>query len=322
MPGAYDDVLIRMYQRQSLEHLPEHLGTTYGIEVEKLTTLDVGVIKVDRADGPPWVARVFAAARPPACTDGDAAVLRHVAAHDIPAERLAGGAPISTLDGQQVLVTTFLERAPKAKRDPEVYRQIGSLLGRLHAIPLPAKRSAAHRPAGALHHHAEGGRRAELDAAVAWLDQIEERVATADRKHVEKLRTALAEADDGEGLATSVIHPDPVPKNLVRTGPGEFAYVDWAGAGVGPRALSLSWLLSTKASAPGVAQGYAEHVTLTDEEWERLPSLIAGRGLIGLCFRLGLGPQQAKALAGRLSTLQREARAIVDAARAATPSPS
>jgi hypothetical protein len=198
-----------------------------------------------------------------------------------------------------------------------VYRQIGSLLGRLHAIPLPAKRSAAHRPAGALHHHAEGGRRAELDAAASWLDQLESRVADADRGAVDKLRAALADADDGAGLPEAVIHPAPVPKNLVRTAPGEFAYVDWAGAGVGPRMMSFSYLLSTKASAPGIARGYAKHVELTDEEWDRLPSIVAGRDLIGLCFRLGLAPQRAAALAKRISTIHREARAVVAAARGA-----
>ena len=43
----------------------EHLEACHGIAVAGLAPLDLGVYRVDRRDGPAWVARVFPAARPP-----------------------------------------------------------------------------------------------------------------------------------------------------------------------------------------------------------------------------------------------------------------
>jgi hypothetical protein len=106
-----------------------------------------------------------------------------------------------------------------------------------------------------------------------------------------------------------------VYKNVVRAAGGEPAFVDWTGGGVGPRTVSLAYALGWKASAAQVVRGYQEHVELTDEEWERLPGVLAGRQLINLCFRLGLATEQAPALAKKLTSIQREARALVAAAR-------
>jgi len=51
----------RLDPRVGLEDLAAHLGSTYGIEVERTTELDLGVLRVDRSDGPSWAARVFPA---------------------------------------------------------------------------------------------------------------------------------------------------------------------------------------------------------------------------------------------------------------------
>jgi Ser/Thr protein kinase RdoA (MazF antagonist) len=311
----YDALLVRMYQRVGLDDVGAHLEATYGIGVKHVTSLDVGVLRIDRTDGPPWVARVFAAGRPLERAEGDAAVLAHLAEHGFPAERLAADAPVSSFEGQPVLVTTFVEAAKKAKRDPEGAARIGGLLGRLHALPLPPNGNAAARPAGALHHFAEGTRRDELDEAARWLDQLEPRVPEGDRGRVDQLRQALAEADGGEGLPAALIHPDPVPKNAIRTAPGELSYVDWTGAGIGPRNVSLSYVLGRKTTSAQIVAGYAEHVTLTDEEWERLPGIVAGRHLVNLCFRLGLAPENAAGLAKKVTSIAREARSTVAAAR-------
>jgi hypothetical protein len=64
-PGErFDSVLHRMYRREAVGTLPTHLGHSCGITVTKLTPLDVGVFRVDRAPREvPLVARLFSAAR-------------------------------------------------------------------------------------------------------------------------------------------------------------------------------------------------------------------------------------------------------------------
>src|ERR1035438_7103719 len=58
--------------------LPAHLEARYGIQVDRLAELDLGVYRVSRRDGSDWVARVFAADRPIAAAEGDAALLRRL----------------------------------------------------------------------------------------------------------------------------------------------------------------------------------------------------------------------------------------------------
>lgn len=310
-PKPFDTTLNRMYNRAGLDGLPAHLTDTYGIDVAAVESLDVGVVRVDRRDGPAWVARVFSVHRLAQATAGDAAVLRHLEQHDFPAERLAAKKPVSTMAGQEVLVTGFVERV-KRQREPDVYEIRGRELGRMHSLPLP--KGAAARPAGALHHFADGSRRDELDVAASWIDQIDNRVPTGDRRHLDQLRSALHEADDGSGLPVALIHPDPVGKNTVRVADG-FAYIDWTGAGVGPRVASLDWMLGPGESAPRTISGYSEHVNLTDEEWERLPGVMESRSLVSLCFRIALSPDKTAAMVKRINTIRRDAKKVAAAAR-------
>jgi hypothetical protein len=83
--GTFDETLHRMYSRVGLDDLPRHLESVYGIEVAGVDKLDVGVLRVDRRDGEPWVARVFSSRRSPEAVAGDVAALRHVEAHGFPA---------------------------------------------------------------------------------------------------------------------------------------------------------------------------------------------------------------------------------------------
>jgi hypothetical protein len=71
------------------ERLRAHLQTRYGITVDAMTELDLGVWRVSRADGPDWVARWFSARRSDGAVAGDAAILRYLAARAFPAERCA-----------------------------------------------------------------------------------------------------------------------------------------------------------------------------------------------------------------------------------------
>jgi Ser/Thr protein kinase RdoA (MazF antagonist) len=312
--GAFDETLHAMYTRVGLDDLPRHLAEVHGIEVAGVTRLDVGVLRVDRRDGPPWVARVFSSRRPMAAVEGDAAALRHVERHGFPAERLAAEHPLSVLHDQPVLVTEFIASASRATAG-RAAGGWGGVLARMHALPLPD--GAADRPAGALHHFAEGTRDAELRVAGRWLDQIESRVARAGRGPLDRLRAALDEADGGAGLPSAFIHPDPVHKNFVGTTDGPLA-VDWTGAGVGPRVVALEHVLTAPTTVARVAANYRSHIELTGDEWERLPGIGWSRRLVNITFRLCLRPEAAPKLTAQISAARRQARTLVAAARAAT----
>ncbi len=152
--------LERTFHRSGMDSLAEHLATTYGIRVNGTRSLDVGVLRVDRADGPAWVARIFPMARPLNVTRGDAEVLAYLADAGYPAERVAASEPVSEHDGQAVLVTQFVEgKAPRSTQ--ATLRQLGEMLGALHTLPDPPARSGC-----AWHHLAfEGGPGAEIARA-------------------------------------------------------------------------------------------------------------------------------------------------------------
>ena len=80
--------------RSGRDTLPAQLEARYGIQVARLTELDLGVYRVGRRDGPDWVARVFAADRPLAAAEGDAALLRRLEQQEFPAERCAAPEPV------------------------------------------------------------------------------------------------------------------------------------------------------------------------------------------------------------------------------------
>lgn len=78
-----------MYARSGAGRLPSHLEATYGIGAQQVSGLDLEVFRVDRDDGPSWVARLFPAGRPAEAAAGDAGILRFLADRDFPAERCA-----------------------------------------------------------------------------------------------------------------------------------------------------------------------------------------------------------------------------------------
>jgi hypothetical protein len=60
--SALRDARLRIAPRPPPNRLTQHLQDRYGLAVAGLTELDLGVYRVDHADGAPWVARV---SRPP-----------------------------------------------------------------------------------------------------------------------------------------------------------------------------------------------------------------------------------------------------------------
>jgi Ser/Thr protein kinase RdoA (MazF antagonist) len=258
------------YRQPGSDALPGHLEDRYGIRVATVTRLDAGVFRVERREGPPWVARLFVAARPLARTEEDAEVLRFLERRGFPAERCAHPEPVSSLDGRAVLVTTHVAgRRPPSS--PATRRRLGDLLGWLHTMATEA--GPTERPAGSLHHlpQYEGGPGQDLAAAAALLADLEGRVPAEHRQLYELIGALLPGGDDCHGLPEAFLHPDPVRNNVIVTPAGP-VLVDWAGAGRGPRLASLAALLHTvgPAHAGEALAGYRRHTDLTAEELDRL----------------------------------------------------
>lgn len=309
-----------MYRRESVDTLPAHLERVLGIVVTKLTQLDVGVFRVDRrAKESPLVARLFPGARSFKAAEGDLAVLRYLARVDFPAERPFGDEPLSAHDGQAVLVSEFVRQAPKTKRPAFPILSLGALIGRLHGLPLPPD---VDRPAGALHHFAEGTMEDELRAAAGWLDAIEAGAPSRAGTGLDALRNAIASADGGDGLPEGFVHPDPVPKNVIFTASGP-VLIDWTAAGRGPRLASLTLVLRSGWAAAPFLRGYSREVSLTEDELDRLAGLLLSRALIDVAFRACLDPENVPSAASKLRWLKREseskARGLIDGVLTSEP---
>jgi Ser/Thr protein kinase RdoA (MazF antagonist) len=294
---AFDAVLERMYQRTAADKLPAHLTDTYGFTITATKRLDVGVYRIDRPNDPPLIARLFPAKRPHHAAMADLAVLRHLAARHFPAERPFEDNPLTTHEGQAVLVTEFVRAAPKSKQPPHPIIRLGARIARLHGLPVPP---GADRPSGALHHFAEGTMTDELKAAATWLDDLPPTGA------VTELRAAIETADGGDGLPEAFVHPDPVPRNAIFTEDGP-VLVDWTSAGRGPRLPSMVLILRSGWAAKPFLDGYTRHAELTDEEKERLPGLLLSRRLIDLAFRFCQEPETADAR--RIAAIRKETEA-------------
>ena len=314
------------FTRSGLDRLPVHLEDSHGIRVADLTELDVGVFRVDREDGPAWVARVFPAARPVAAAEGDADILRFLAEHDFPAERCAATPAVTVHEDQAVLVTGFLP-GDKAGRGRRAARPLGDLLGRLHTLP-PGE-GAVDRDGGGWHHLAfQGGPRAELDAALALLAEARERVPAGQEARYERLRGELERIDDGQGLPEALIHPDFVAANAITAPDGGLTMIDWAGSGHGSRLWSLAFLLWAAAGrdlagVDAVMSSYLRHVTPEPGELARLAAVIPARPLVFAAWAFCVGRGDLLAATRDIPAIRDRAGAIATrAAQAHAHAPS
>jgi Ser/Thr protein kinase RdoA (MazF antagonist) len=301
----FGSVLKRMFQREGVDTLPVHLEQTYGISITKVLRLDVGAFRIDHSDkGASMVARLFSADRPYAAAEADLAVLHHLAELGFPAERPIEGDALSAHDGQAVLVTKFVRQVAKPQRPAYPFVTLGARIGRLHGLPVPA---GADRPAGALHHFAEGTMADELRAVAGWLDDIDPaRLPDGGGDAVQTIHAAVCAADGGDGLPEALVHPDPVPKNVIFTAEGPIL-IDWTAAGRGSRLASLTLVLRSGWAAKPFLKGYSQVVTLTDEERDRLPDLLFSRQLIDVAFRVCRDPTTTVTQAKKLTALHRDA---------------
>lgn len=279
------------------ERLASHLEARYGIQVAEMSELDVGVFRVDRRDGPPWVARHFPPARPVDAAAGDGEILRFLAEHDFPAERCATSDPLSVLDGRGVLVTEHITAVPREQRRAAIrdlggIRHLGELLGRLHTLPEGA--GAVARPGGAWHHLADGGPEDEVAAAIRLLADAEGQVGAAERHRYESLHAALESLDQCHGLPQALIHPDFVLANIVASPDRGIVAVDWTGAGQGARLWSLAFLLLAEGAkdlrrVDLVVAGYRRHVVLEADELTRLAAVARARPVIFATWAFCMG---------------------------------
>lgn len=275
----------RMFHQPVAERLLDHLRGRYGIDAVAATQVSVhraDVFRIDRNDGDPWIARAFPPARPRAGAEGDAAILRFLARHDYPAERLAVDDAVSDLEGSSVLVTEFIhgEHIPPFTDNMTV---MADLLGRLHALPLD---DTVTRPGGAqgIDPSREGSPRQDLLAALAHLDSVATRVPADGRAQFERLRDEVRSADDGDGLPEALLHGNlpHAPDHVLRTEHGAVVF-NWTASGRGPRLADFAWLMrvswgDSKLIDPAV-EAYCRHVELTDEELDRLEGVMYIRPL-------------------------------------------
>jgi Ser/Thr protein kinase RdoA (MazF antagonist) len=275
--------------------LAEHLGERYGVAVSALTPLEPwapeGAQRVGRADGSAWVARVFPPERAFAHVEGDADLLRFLASHDYPAERLADDEPVSMLDGHAVLVTGLLPgKNGRGETSPSWLEKTGELVGLLNT--LPTDNPATARPAGGWHHLSinGGGRRTDVALLQPMMDEAAKRLTSGELEAYKELQAALDGIDGCEDLPHALINSDLCGPNLMLGPDGEATTIDWTGAGRGPRVHSLTGMnMPTPELVEAFVRGYRRHVELTTDELGRLAGALDVHFLVLRCWSFAKG---------------------------------
>ncbi|MEM8924433.1 MAG: hypothetical protein AAGD35_13100 [Actinomycetota bacterium] len=275
------------------EHLLAHLRNHYGVDAVAATPVrrhNDHVFRIDRDDGPPWIARAYPSSRPRHRVDGDAAILRVLERNGYPAERPAVDDAVSVLDGGPILVTGCIDGGPLPDGG-EKMAMMGDLLGRLHALPVDA---ASDRRGGAAGDEPgrEGGPDQDLMAAWSLLDTVDAVIGHEARDRFERLRSQVRSADAGEGLPEALVHGNLLhdPDHALLTAAGPVA-INWRTAGRGPRLADLAYLLWGAEWGDGngvaVAVGaYRRHIEPTDDELDRLEAVMYLRPLYLACVDL------------------------------------
>jgi len=286
----------RLFHEPVADRLIAHLRDHHGIDAvaaTKISQHNDHVFRVDRGDGDPWVARVFPPARPRVGAEGDAAVLRFLERQHFPSERLAVDDAVSKFDGSSVLVTRFipgplLPSPAVGTEGVEKFAIMGDLLGRLHALPFD---ESVSRPGGADggDPRREGSPGQDVLAALSFLDAVDTKVAAAGRERFEQLRDQVGSTDDGHGLPEALLHGNLLhaPDHVIVSEQGPVA-IQWKASGQGPRLADLAYLLwgtfLDEAWIGAAVDAYRRHVTLTDDELDRLEAMMYLRPLYLLCF--------------------------------------
>ncbi len=280
-----DGLEARIWHRADPDRLVDHLREHYGGGIVAATPCGAHtqcVFRVERRDGPAWLARVHSPQRPLGRVEGDAAVLAFLEHHGYPAERLATSDAVSELDGQGVIVTEFIPGGLPAGDDTDARH--ADLLGRLHALPLD---ETVTREGGAFAHDParEGRVVQDLAAAMSFLNAADGLVAVQHREWFEELRKRVRTNDDADGLPDALTHSDLTPwSDHVIAGSDGLHAIHWQASGRGSRAAEFAWLVHTTNADQAVMSAYGAHVELTTEELDRLAELILIRPLYLKCW--------------------------------------
>jgi thiamine kinase-like enzyme len=323
----------------SIEMLEDHLSpdqlsadlSKKGVQVQAITRLDLNVYHIDVASQRSLVARVYPE------KDGCnvlaiarllARLLNYLQLQNFPAERCASLDPVSKLEKHSgcVMLTQFAS-GHRPERNRAAFGRLGKLLGRLHTVQVPNWTAEG----GAWHHLSPtGGIGDECNAASRMLRELQKRGDTnADYgngvsrlvEELHRLEASLAHAPD---LPIALVHPDLVPSNAIvhaatpleveaadhgNNKEEEWTIVDWTGAGVGPRIVSLGFLLAVAgargktALVDAVMKGYSSHVELEEVELEKLPQAVYCRLLTIQYWEVAVGRKEAGTIVNGLPDL-------------------
>jgi Ser/Thr protein kinase RdoA (MazF antagonist) len=279
----------RTFERSGIDSLGAHLEAHDGVAVTKATPLDVGVYRVDRADGSTRVARVFPQGRSVEAAAGEAVLLRFLADAGFPAERCVDAEPVSVLAGQPVLVTEYVEAGPPEQRLAAIRQagglhRLGVLLGRLQTLPGSAE--TVTWPGGCWHGlGVDGTAGDEIETVAALLADAEGLVAPGERPLYDRVVREVHDLEGGDGLPVALVHPDFVLPNVIASPDRGLVLIDWTGAGSGPRVWPLGFLLFATGAllmdrVDAVAAGYRHHVTLEPEELSILGPMVRARPIL------------------------------------------
>jgi Ser/Thr protein kinase RdoA (MazF antagonist) len=303
------------FKIKGIANLPSHLNDSYDIDVAMMTEMDLGVLRIDRHDGPSWVVRVFPPTRHLEDVRRDAAVLDLLERGGFPSERNAAADPVSLHEGQAVLATKFIPGS-RPKPGARTFAWLGGLLGALHARDV----TDIVAPGGGWHHLVSSGTpRDEVHAVQTLLDEKASTVAASDRKAFDALVQAVAVLDTCDDLRHCFVHPDMVPLNAIEKGDGSIVIVDWANAGLGPRLWSLGMALFAAGArdlrmVEKFVSRYAKWSSLEADERERLDGAIRARPLTIHAWEVAHGRTPLSETMETLRFLQRTSGEIADAA--------
>ena len=252
------------------------------------------IYQADLATGARWILRVV--------EDADRGTLVELARlliffeqNNYPAERVVltvEQEALCTVGNWHICMTTFLAGTP-LDATPATFSLLGAVVGRLHALkPLLTyvPPLAGMLPAG------------ELAFAQQQLAAIAPLISHQYIAQYEWLETAFSSIDHGTNLPTTLIHNDCHPANALPTAPGQVTLFDWEGAGMGPAALDIGFLLANcdgkapweplsnipfhpvKERLQAVVEGYTQHHQPGTDELDYLPDAIRFRALVfGTC---------------------------------------
>lgn len=307
------------FRRTGEDQLASRLAERYGIRVAGFTSVETGVYRVRREDGPDWVARLFPRYRLLQSVEDEAEMLRALAEEGFLTERPAVADAVFIHEGQAVLLTDFVD-GTRPRGSVPLFYHLGTQLGRLAA--LEPRSPAMARPGGAWHHlGVDGGQADEVRAARRLLAAFGEEVAPRHRPLYMALADELDRLEDLAGLPEGFVHPDFVPRNVLETAEGVRMMIDWAGSGRGSRLAPLGFLLwaagvRSMERVEAAAAGYRTAVEPEPEEIRRLFPAIWYRPLVFAVWGVVMGGQGLTETLRELTQSRDLAQAIAGRAEA------